>query len=98
MRCGEGPARDSKKLQPADIPVLNRCWSIFGSGILVAAVGEVVLAFGWGEALNERSDEGPEGVTRPRRSLAQERRELGEDLLDRVQVRRGGRQMEAATE
>src|SRR3954452_14081524 len=57
---------------------------------------EVVSALGRAEALQERADGCPEDLTGPGRRFAHERLELGEELLDWVEVRRVGRQIEDA--
>jgi hypothetical protein len=60
----------------------------------IAAVAEVVGAFGWRVGCEEAADAGPELVPGPGGGLAQERLELGEQLLDRLQIRAVGRQVE----
>ena len=48
----------------------------------------------WAEAGESRRDRVDQGVEGSGRSLAQKRFELGEELLDRIEVRRIGRQIE----
>jgi hypothetical protein len=63
-------------------------------GGTIAAVGEVVGAFGGRHGGEEAADGGPELVFGARGCLAQERLELGEQLLDQVEVGAVGRQVE----
>jgi hypothetical protein len=55
---------------------------------------EVVGAFAWRHGGEEAADGRPELVPRARRGLAQQRLKLGEQLLDRVEIRAVGRQIE----
>ena len=57
-------------------------------------MAEVVGAFGGGPSVEEAADDRPESVIGAGRGLAQQRLELGEQLLDRVQARALGRQVE----
>jgi predicted GNAT family N-acyltransferase len=57
-------------------------------------VVEIAGAFGWGDGGEEAADGRPELLLGPRRGLAQQRLELGEQLLDRVEVGRVRRQVE----
>src|SRR5947209_556123 len=52
----------------------------------VSCVGEVGLAFVWKEAVEQSADSLPGRVKSPLCGLAQELFELGEDLLDRVEI------------
>ena len=56
-------------------------------GSRVPRIGEVVGAFFGGEGAEEFTDGCGQGLDRPGGRLAQKMLELGEDLLDRVQVR-----------
>jgi hypothetical protein len=58
----------------------------------VASVRDVVLAFGLREAIEQFADAFPKALSVPRFSSAEQRLEFGEDLLDRIEVRRVGRQ------
>lgn len=60
----------------------------------IAGVGEVAGTFGWGEGSEELADSVPEGFDGARGGGSEERLELGESVLDRVQVRTVGRQIE----
>src|SRR5215208_6390965 len=71
-------------------------YSVFRSGCIVSCGCEVVCAFGRGEGLDETADSGPEAFDRPLGRLAQERLQLGEGVLDRVEVGRVRRQVEQA--
>jgi hypothetical protein len=51
-------------------------------------VGEVVCAFRRGEAVEQLADGGANGIEVSGRGVAQQMLELGEDLLDRVEVGR----------
>ena len=62
----------------------------------MATVDQVVLALVGAEAVEERPDGGPERVFGPRGSFPEQRLQLGEELLDRVQVRRVGWEVEHA--
>ena len=55
-----------------------------------AGIFEVVAALGWRECVEQRSDHVPEFVTGTRCSLSQQRLQLGEHLLDRVEIRTVG--------
>ena len=59
-------------------------------------MGEVSPALIGGEVVEEVADAAPEGVDGALCGLAQERLQFGEDLLDRVEVRRVRRQVEEA--
>ena len=59
---------------------------------MVASVRDVVLAFGLREAIEQFADAFPEALSGPGRGSAEECFEFGEDLLDRIEVRRVGRQ------
>src|SRR3712207_7007626 len=63
---------------------------------MVACGGEVAGALGWREEVNEAADGGPEASDGSLRRLAQERLQLGEGVLDRVEVRCVGRTIEQA--
>jgi len=54
---------------------------------------EEVPAFGGGEVVDERADPSPEGVDRAFGVFSQVRLELGERLLDRIEIGRIGRQV-----
>ena len=56
-------------------------------------MGEIAGAFGWREAREEAADGGPQRLDGAGRLGPQQGLELGEHLLDRVQVRRVGRQV-----
>ena len=58
----------------------------------IACVVQVVGAFGWFEVIEELADAAPDGGDGPFVGLAQQGLELGEDHLDRVQVRAVWRQ------
>ena len=58
----------------------------------VAGVGEVVCALGGTEEIEELSDLSPSGLDVTRLSVSDEMLELGEDLLDRVEIGAVGRQ------
>jgi hypothetical protein len=60
----------------------------------IAGISDVVGAFGWCEALEESADAPPSGLDGALGSFAQKRFELGEDLLDRVEIGAVGRQEE----
>src|SRR5271156_5041068 len=71
----------------------NRClerlsWCCSG----VAAVAEVIEAFGRGEPVAGLAEEGPQRVDRAPTRGTHQTLELGEGVLDRVQVRAIGRQ------
>jgi hypothetical protein len=55
---------------------------------------EIAGEFGGRDGGEEAADGRPELVPGPRRGLAQQRLEFGEEMLDRVQVGRLGRQVE----
>src|SRR4029077_13778797 len=57
-------------------------------------LGEVVCAFLRGEAAEEISDGVPEGLTAAGCSLADQRLEFGEGLLDRIEIGAVGRQVD----
>ena len=61
-------------------------------GLCVSRVGEVVGAFVGGEAFEECSNTSPCCLMGPLGGFAHEMLELGEDLLDRVEIRALGRQ------
>jgi hypothetical protein len=54
----------------------------------VACVSEIVCAFDWSEAAEKLTDCDADRFNGVRGGLAQEMRELGEDLSDRMQVQR----------
>jgi hypothetical protein len=56
------------------------------SGLPISCVGEVVGALGGGVGVEQLADCGDDGVEGSRRRFAQQVLELGEDLLDRVQI------------
>src|SRR3954469_9646278 len=74
----------------------NRPYSIFRSGCIVASGLEVVGAFDGCEGIEQRSDGGPEAFDRPLGGFAQECFELGEGILNRVEIRAVGREVEQA--
>ena len=57
-------------------------------------MADVVEAFGWGEGVEEATDREPEGFAGSFGGLAQERLQLGEGELDRVEIGAVGRQKE----
>lgn len=57
---------------------------------------EVVTAFVWAEAIEQLADSDPEGLLRAGGGISQQGLELGEGLLDGVQIRRVGRQVKQA--
>ena len=59
-------------------------------GERIAGIFEIVAALGWREGVQQGSDNVPELLTRSRRSLSQECLQLGEQLLNRVEVRTVG--------
>ena len=63
-------------------------------GLCIACVFEVVGAFLWREGFEELADGGADGFDGSRGGFAQQVLELGEDLLDGVQVGRVFRQEE----
>ncbi len=60
----------------------------------IAGVADVVFAFVWSEVVEQGADAAPGGFDGPLVGLAEQSLELGEDLLDRVEVGRVGRQEE----
>src|SRR3984893_4953182 len=64
------------------------------SGRTVSCVGEIGLAFVWQKAIEQGANALPGRVKGPLGGLAQEVFELGEDLLDRVEIGAIGREEE----
>jgi hypothetical protein len=58
------------------------------SGLSISCVFEVVCALFRGVGAEQLADGGEDGLEGSRRRFAQEMLELGEDLLDRVQIGR----------
>src|SRR3954453_15034478 len=71
-----------------------RAQSVFRSSCIVSCGFEVVGAFGGCEDVDKAPDGGPKALNRTLGRLAQERLQLGEGLLDRVEVRAVRRQVE----
>ncbi len=59
-------------------------------GERITGIFEVVAALGWRECAEKRSDHVPEFVTATRCSLSQQRLQLGEHLLNRIEIRTVG--------
>src|SRR5215213_3116677 len=70
------------------------CYSVFRSGCIISCSGEVVDAFAGCEGLEQATDRGPEALEGALGGFAQERLELGEGVLDGVEVGRVGRKIE----
>jgi hypothetical protein len=68
--------------------------STFVLGGSIAGISDVVGTLGWCEALQERTDALPGGLNCGFGGFAQQRFELGEDLLDRIEIGTVGRQEE----
>src|ERR1700761_5701747 len=60
----------------------------------IACVSEIVGAFLWREAIEQRTDPAPGGFDSALCGLAQQRLKLGEDLLDGIEIGIVGRQEE----
>src|SRR6185503_3016698 len=71
-------------------------YSVFRSSCIVSCGSEVVGAFGGREDVDEVPNGGPKALDGALRGFAQERFELGEGILDRVEIRAVGRQVEQA--
>ena len=89
--AGLTPEEAVKKLGIADahgVVAIDRlaALSVFTLGRTVVAVVEIAGAFGWRDGGEEVADGRPELVPGARRGLTQQCLELGEQLLDRVQI------------
>ena len=58
----------------------------------ISCVGDVVGAFLWRDVVEQGADAPPCGLDGSLVGLAEQRLELGEDLFDRIEVGRVGRQ------
>src|SRR5881275_3246821 len=92
MNCR--PMQNSKRVMQDR----HRPWtySVFRSSCIVSGRGEVVGALGGRESVDEAPDGGPKALDGAFGRLAQERLQLGESILNRVEVRTVGRQVEQA--
>src|SRR5215210_441232 len=69
-------------------------YSVFRSSCIVSCGCEVVGALGGREDVDEAPDNGPKALNGAHGRFAQERLELGEGILNRVEIRAVGRQVE----
>ena len=65
-----------------------------GLGLVISGVGEVICALGWCDSVEERIDRIVDGLCGSLCGFSQLMFELGEELLDRVQIGRVFRQEE----
>src|SRR3954452_5848229 len=71
-------------------------YSVFRSSCIVSCGCEVVGAFDGCEDVDEAPDGGPKALNGPLGGFAQERFELGEGILNRVEIRAVGREIKQA--
>src|SRR3954471_9858369 len=71
-------------------------YSVFRSSCIVSCGCEVVGAFDGCEAVDEAPDGGPKALNGPLGGFAQERFELGEGILNRVEIGRVRREIKQA--
>src|SRR5437870_2042648 len=85
---GSSEASSFLGLSRVEEPQSLRNYSIFRSGCIVASGLEVVGAFDGCEGIEQRANGGPEAFDRPLGGFAQECFELGEGILDRIEIGR----------
>jgi hypothetical protein len=89
-RCDAGFLRPRPALRECQEP------SVLCLGERIAGIFEVIAALGWRVCAEQRSDDVPEILARGRRSRSQQRLQLGEQLLNWVEIRTVGRKIQDA--